>query len=215
MRDELYSLLADPGPESWRKICAVLSNGSEAEIAADVAELKRELHAWPPEVERPAPKEWLREKNVDASHNQSENAIHIHRAKISLCRQIREVDLYKLYCDAADDPRLRFGDGTPAVRLQRNFSGTLQGAHGRHHTIGVRGQGDLIGSLCLESPAGRIAIALEVEVKRHSGKQSPEQIQRQEALQRRGEIYLLVRRTEEMIQLLISHRDKLKKTLKF
>lgn len=229
MRDEFYGLLAEPGPESWAGIVRLLSDPRFD--PAEVAEVERELRAWPPEVERSAPRAWLPES---------------HAALLKLARAVREVDLYPHYIRAAaESPRLRLRDGTPAVRLQRSFSGALQGAHGRMHQIGVPGQGDLCGSLCVEFQTSnlcptcngeggrmdgvvwsacaadcasgamihRLAVALEVEVKRGAGKQSPVQRQREEALRRRGELYLCVRTTAEMLRLLEAERDRILRDL--
>lgn len=224
MRDEFYGLLADPGPESWAGIVRLLSDPRRRSDPAEVAEVERELRAWPPEVERPAPRSWLPES---------------HAALLKLARAVREVDLYPHYIRAAaESPRLRLRDGTPAIRLQRSFSGALQGAHGRMHQIGVPGQGDLCGSMCVEiekpdeeheagllayskgrgahpgdAPALRLAVAMEVEVKRGAGKQSPVQRQREEALRRRGELYLCVRTTSEMLRILEAERDRILRDL--
>jgi hypothetical protein len=73
--------------------------------------------------------------------------------------------------------------------------------------MGVEGQGDLSGSLCIEWRGCRFPIALEVEVKTAAGKLRPAQQTRSEALHRRGEIYLTVRRTDEMIKALTAKRD--------
>jgi hypothetical protein len=219
VRDEFYGLLAEPGPESWAGIVRLLSDPRRRFDPAEAAEVERDLRAWPPEVERPAPRAWLPES---------------HAALLKLARTVREVDLYPHYIRAAaESPRLRLRDGTPAVRLQRSFSGALQGAHGRMHQIGVPGQGDLCGSLCVEvhcsdatcyssrTTAGpceadhwrRLAASLEIEVKRGAGKQSPVQRQREEALRRRGELYLCVRTTAEMLRLLESERDRILRDL--
>jgi hypothetical protein len=197
MRDEFYGFLADPGPESWAQIVRLLSDPRAD--PAEVAEVGRELRAWPPEVERPAPRTWAGKA-----------------ALLKLTRALREVDLYPHYIRAAAESlRLRLRDGTPAVRLQRSFTGSLQGAHGRIHQIGVPGQGDLCGSLCVEwrvyhsGGCRRFAVALEIEVKRSAGKQSAAQHEREEALWRRGELYLCVRTTAEMLLRLEAERDRL------
>lgn len=221
MRDEFYSLLADPGPESWAGICKLLAQAppigrDPSAFIAECAEVARELRAWPPEVDRPPPTEWLR---TDGSAGPQE----VRAARLGLARTVREVDLYPHYIRAAaESPRLRLRDGTPAVRLQRSFTGSLQGAHGRMHQIGVPGQGDLCGSLCIEihrsdstchpsktSGSPCLAVALEVEVKRSAGKQSLVQRQREEALRRRGELYLCVCTTAEMLRILEAERDRI------
>lgn len=138
LRSEFYALLADPGPESWRAMVRLLDDRtvSDAVQRAEAKELRAELKHWPPEVERAPPKHWLPESHKDL---------------LALCLQVREVDLYRYYIDAASTSHLlRLRDGRPAVRLQRTFTGSLQGAHGRMHRIGVEGQGDLAGSLCVE-----------------------------------------------------------------
>lgn len=227
----MYALLADPGPASWVAICKLLDvpgprghEASEAVVLADAVALKRELRSWPPEVERPAPSHWYAARGPLAE------------ARRALVREVREVDLYELYCQVArDSPLLRLHDGTPAVRLQRNFRGTLQGAHGRTVSIGVDGQADLCGSLCVEwfdhadpdhaaaaleyskgrssdpgdPPVRRLGVSLEVEVKRDCGTQSKDQVKREAALRRRGEVYICVKRTEEMVRLLITERARL------
>ena len=60
LRDAYYTHLADPGPESWRAICRLLSDKKvpASALVAEARELKRELAAWPPEVERPKPDRW-------------------------------------------------------------------------------------------------------------------------------------------------------------
>lgn len=228
MRDEFYALLAEPGPESWAKLCKLLAQElrtgrDPSAFIAEYTEVARELRAWPPEIDRSPPAEWLR---TDGGAGVQE----VRAARLNLARIVREVDLYPYYIRAAaESQRLRLRDGTPAVRLQRSFSGALQGAHGRMHQIGVPGQGDLCGSLCVEVHCSdatcyssktsggpceadhwrRLAVALEVEVKRAAGKQSPVQRQREEALRRRGELYLCVRTTAEMLRLLESERDRI------
>lgn len=236
LRDDFYRHLADPGPESWAGITRLLDDRavSDAQLALDLRELARELRAWPPEVARPAPRHW-----VDAG-------------LLKLCRDVREVDLYPLYVSAAADaPSLRLRDGRPAARLQRSFSGSLQGAHGRMHQIGVEGQGDLVGSLvvewCSENVAPdcvdcqewiltggdcdapppsaaprceahddwhRVAVAVEVEVKRDGGKLRPAQAARRDALRQRGEVWLLVRRTDELVRGLVAERDRILRTIR-
>ena len=197
MRNAFLPHLLDPSPESWVAICKLLephpAPDQIAQLLADVQGLEAELRAWPPEIDRPPAKGW------DPSLPQWR-----------LVRRVREVDLYPLFIKAAATaPALRLSDGTPAVRLQRNFSGALQGAGGKTHRMGVEGQGDLSGSLCVEWRGCRFPIALEVEVKTASGKLRPAQQTRSEALHRRGEIYLTVRRTDEMIKMLTAERDRI------
>jgi len=222
VRDAYYALLADPSPESWRGVCKLLSDhrATDAQLLLEARELRRELAAWPPEVERPPADGWAaRGGRSDALAD----------ALFALCRSVREVDLYDHYVAAAREaPALRLRDGTPAVRLQRQFTGALQGARGRTHRIGKRGNADLNGSLCVEwwtcgagcrvprplacghSPVthNALSVAVEVEVKRAAGVQDPAQVTRMEALRRRGEVYVLARRTDEMVRLLVAERDR-------
>lgn len=214
MRDEFYPLIAEPGPDSWADILRLLGAGTPS--PDELAQLADELRAWPVEVERKLPAQ-LSLRFPDPI---------VRRVR----HEPREVDLYNAYLAAAAGA-IALSDGRPAVRLQRAFSGALQGAHGRVHRIGVAGQGDLCGSLCVEfqfadptcqqcspppghDPAGcgrhadRVAVALEVEVKRAAGRQSPAQRQREEALRARGEIYLLVRSTADMVRALRTERDR-------
>lgn len=215
MRDAYYTHLANPGPESWRAICRLLSDKKvpAATLVAEARDLKRELAAWPPEVERPKPDRW---PAVGATPDQRELA----EARAALCRVVREVDLYDHYIRAAREaPALRLRDGTPAVRLQRQFTGALQGSHGKRVRIGKRGSGDLSGSICVEWAVGggsrsesgwrRISIACEVEVKRAAEEQREEQVERENALRRRGEVYVLARRTDEMVRALVAERGRL------
>jgi hypothetical protein len=215
VRDAYYTHLADPGPDSWRAICRLLSDKKvpAATLVAEARDLKRELAAWPPEVERPKPDRW---PAVGATPVERELA----EARAALCRVVREVDLYDHYVRAAREaPALRLRDGTPAVRLQRQFTGALQGSHGKRVRIGKRGSGDLSGSICVEWAVGggsrsesgwrRISIACEVEVKRAAEEQREEQMERENALRRRGEVYVLARRTDEMVRALVAERGRL------
>ena len=215
MRDAYYAHLADPGPDSWRAICRLLSDKRvpAATLAAEARDLKRELTAWPPEVERPKPDRW---PAVGATPGERELA----EARAALCRAVREIDLYDHYIRAAREaPALRLRDGTPAVRLQRQFTGALQGSHGKRVRIGKRGNGDLSGSICVEWAVGggsrsesgwrRISVACEVEVKRAAEEQREEQVERESALRRRGEVYVLARRTDEMVRALVAERGRL------
>ena len=214
MRDAYYTHLADPGPESWRAICRLLSDKKvpASTLIAEARELKRELAAWPPEVERPKPDRW---PAVGATPGERELA----EARAALCRAVREIDLYDHYIRAAREaPALRLRDGTPAVRLQRQFTGALQGSHGKRLRIGKRGSGDLSGSICVEWAVGggsrsesgwrRISVACEVEVKRAAEEQREEQVERESALRRRGEVYVLARRTDEMVRTLVAERGR-------
>jgi hypothetical protein len=209
VRDAYYTHLADPGPESWRAICRLLSDKRipASTLVAEAKELKRELAAWPPEVERPKPDRW---PTVGATPDERELA----EARAALCRVVREVDLYDHYIRAAREaPALRLRDGTPAVRLQRQFTGALQGLHGKRLRIGKRGSGDLSGSICVEWAVGgdwrRLSVACEVEVKRAAEEQREEQVERENALRRRGEVYVLARRTDEMVRALVAERGRL------
>lgn len=244
LRAEFTPHLADPSPESWREICRLLDDPriTASQHMLDVHRLADELAAWPPEIERPPLKHW---------HDGA------HAAELRLCLAVREVDLYRHYIDAAASaPALRLRDGAPAARLERAFTGSLQGQGGRAHRVGVKGQGDLHGSLCVEwrdwrsygdvewdedalnaGCAGcakvarssvedvglscaahggewrRLSVALEVEVKRDGGRVRPEQAARATALRRRGELYLLVNRTAEMIRLLVAERARILSTI--
>ena len=150
----------------------------------------------------------------------TELARELGQARLALCRTVREVDLYEHYIKAAREaPALRLRDGTPAVRLQRQFTGALQGSHGKRLRIGKRGSGDLSGSICVEWAVGggsrsesgwrRISVACEVEVKRAAEEQREAQVERENALRRRGEVYVLARRTDEMVRALVAERGRL------
>jgi hypothetical protein len=241
LRAEFTPHLADPSPESWREICRLLDDPriTASQHMLDVHRLADELAAWPPEIERPPLKHW---------HDGA------HAAELRLCLAVREVDLYRHYIDAAAGaPALRLRDGAPAARLERAFTGSLQGQGGRAHRVGVKGQGDLHGSLCVEwidfgsydaratgvpnacavcqgcgkvaasrddlscaihgTEWRRLSVSLEVEVKRDGGRIRPEQEARATALRRRGELYLLVNRTAEMIRLLVAERARILSTI--
>ena len=221
LREPYFIHLANPGPASWRGIIALLDDPSVTsdQHAAEVKILSSELAAWPPEIERAPPSHWLRLPETFA-------------AEIALCHRVREVDLYRHYIDAAARaPALQLSIGGPAVRLERAFTGALQGAAGVAHRVGVKGQGDLSGSLCVEwtttkvvasvtvsgservhalteSATRHASIHLEVEVKTDGGKVRPDQEIRAKAFERRGELYLIVRRTAEMVRLLVEARDR-------
>ena len=122
----------------------------------------------------------------------------------------------------------RLRDGTPAVRLERQFTGALQGAAGKIHSVGVTGGADLHGSLCVEwqlcgggcgasikycSHEVRLSVPLEVEIKTDGGKLRPEQAARQEALRRRGEVSLVCYRTADMLRQLCDERAKILKMI--
>lgn len=220
LRVEFLPYLADPSPESWRAICRLMSDGcSREQHKEDVSALARELHSWPPEIERPAPR-----------------GVAVNWPGWNLCRRVKETDIYGYYLLAAG--KILLSDGTPAVRLQRAFTGSLQGPGGKAFRLGVEGQGDLVGSLCVEWPkvddeydqaltayskgwSGhpgepkpcRISVPLEVEVKRDGERLRPAQEVRRDALRARGEIYLVVRRTEEMLCFLREERRRILETL--
>ena len=124
MRNAFLTHLLDLSPESWAAICKLVDPSSpvtDAQLLADVRGLEAELRAWPPEIDRPPARGW------DPSLPQWR-----------LVRRVREVDLYPLFIKAAATaPALRLSDGTPAVRLQRNFSGALQGAGGKTHRMEI------------------------------------------------------------------------------
>ena len=218
LRSAFLPLLADPSPESWREIVKTLDDamdcGDFAQVDADAVGLLRELRMWPAEIERPLPKRWAQVPGESG------------RALCKLARAVRETDLYPLYVEAAAKaPELRLHDGTPAVRLQRAFTGALQGPGGKGFRLGTVGQGDLIGSLCVEWPCYadadqhecswcRLSVPLEVEVKRDAGKMRPEQEQRRDALWRRGEIYITVTRVAQMVKLLAAERDRILEMLR-
>lgn len=195
MRNTLLPQILDPSPESWKAICELIDQVTDAQLLADVKGLERELKSWPPEVDRPPAKGWTPEL-----------------PQWRLVRRVREVDLYPHFIKVASQAMV-LSDGTPAVRLQRAFSGALQGAAGKTHRVGVEGQGDLSGSLCVEWRGHRFPVALEVEVKTAAGKVRPAQQTRCDALRRRGEIYLVVRTTAEMVQLLKAEHDRIVKAL--
>mgnify|MGYP000952736149 CR=1 FL=1 len=217
MRDAYYTHLADPGPESWRAICRLLSDKRvpAATLVAEARELRAELAAWPPEVERPAHSSWGAAGGGATCPDGD-----LRSARLALCRTVREIDLYEHYIRAAREaPALLLRDGTPAVRLQRQFTGALQGSHGKRLRIGKKGSGDLCGSICVEWAVGggsraesgwrRLSVACEVEVKRGAEEQREAQVERENALRRRGEVYVLARRTDEMVRALVAERARI------
>lgn len=218
LRSEFFPLLADPGPESWRAICKLLDDPrvTDAQRLEDARQLAAELKSWPKEVDRPPSSgaDWTAVKLGALADNAVRDAL------IALCWRVREVDLYRLYIDAAcktPPPDLVLRDGRPAVRLSRVFTGAMQGAGGRVHSLGVEGQADLCGSLCVEWETTRttdgrewkrLPVPIEVEVKKATGRLRPAQAQRQEALAERCELYVVVRRVDEMLRALVAERQR-------
>lgn len=146
------ALASEASPKTWRRLLELLCDPTldPAQLRAEVAWLRRELRAWPPEVSRPAPTARLVERKFYGGATLPQAMMPRFFATYDdlrpLCRVTREVDLYPLYVEKiCTSPRLLLADGTQAVRLSRQFTGKLA-----DRRIGQVGQGDLVGGLCVE-----------------------------------------------------------------
>ena len=139
----LAALVDHPRPDSavWAALCQVVA--ATTLPPATLATLKRALNTrWPEEVPRKAPREWL-----TAPPSLAETF----RPLIALCRDVREVDTYPLYIDAAaQSPLLRCRNGSPAVTLWRQPRGVVTLESGVKMKLGEDGMADLGGSMVVE-----------------------------------------------------------------
>lgn len=190
-------LLSNPTPENWGKLTrigtALLKKNDPAQTQVFFGMMKKRLEYWPQELSRRVPKEWPEIPGVEYIVN--------------------ETSTYNKYIlDICSSPRLLLRDKTQAVRLARRFTGVMQSiATGRTVSVGEVGAADLAGSLTIEVPPSyaRVGVALEVEIKSTAGTQSEEQILRQRALQRRGEIYICTKLVSQAVDQIVQVRDNL------
>lgn len=107
-----------------------------------------------------------------------------------MTRNLREAQIQ-------DAIRLELGNPEryPEALLFRNNCGQMIDAHGKRVVFGLgKGSADLVG--LWRHPDGR-AQYVELEIKRDNGKQSPEQVLRQQLITSKGGVYAVLRSVDE------------------
>lgn len=220
----IVTALSTPSQRSWETIADWVGGNGDATA---IRQLKQHLVAWPKEIPRQPPKQWL---SVCAlSH------------LLPLALNVTEVSTYPLYIAAlAQEPRLRLRDGSPAVSLHRQQRGVVETSTGRKVAMNgdVPGMADLGGTLTVEwgkwygGRAGdpwqsfsRLQTYIEIEVKL-DGKIPPQakeytgtsrrqltdterqQVQRQQAQLARGGCYIFADRVIDAVEAVVRYRDE-------
>jgi hypothetical protein len=103
---------------------------------------------------------------------------------------------------------LRIGS-RPDARFFRNNSGALRDSTGRLIRYGLVGSADILGVLCVQG----LGVAVGIECKSQTGKQTKQQRAFQAALTRMGGIYILARSADQAEQELNQHAARIAATL--
>ena len=214
----ISSLLADPSPQDWRKVCKILdalwvSDPKSPELAAAVAEVRRALATWPAPALKAVPREpldhWRRAPNRNVVG---------HDALLDLCMRVKHESQTYGYFETyvCNDKRLLWTADGPwgragcqQVHLARGFSGSTRSVKSEQWLcIGEPGQGDLVGWLSLWLPPyGLVALKLELEIKMPSGTLSKRQLARRDELSRAGAVYLSTKSVKSSVDQLALVRD--------
>jgi len=230
----IVAALSTPSQRSWETIADWLGSNNDA---TTIRLLKQHLVAWPKEIPRQPPKQWL----DGATFKQL----------LGLALNVTEVSTYGLYIAAlSSEPRLRLRDGSPAVSLHRQQRGVVETSTGKKVAMNgdVPGMADLGGTLtvewlqrccwvgndtsllkCLDCNRPlityRLQLYIELEIKL-DGKIPPQareytgtsrrqltdterqQVQRQQAQLARGGCYIFADRVADAVEAVVRYRDE-------
>ena len=211
----IITALSTPSQRSWETIADWLGSNSDA---TTLRQLKQHLVAWPKEIPRQPPKQWLDGATF--------------KPLLSLALNVTEVSTYGLYIAAlSSEPRLRLRDGSPAVSLHRQQRGVVETVMGKKVAMNqdVPGMADLGGTLTVEwgrwPPFSRLQLYVEIEIKL-DGKIPPQareytgtsrrqltdterqQVQRQQSQLARGGCYIFADRVADAVEAMVRYRDE-------
>ena len=225
----IITALSTPSQRSWGTIADWIGSDSDT---TTLRQLKQHLVAWPKEIPRQPPKQWLDGAtfkpplglalNAEASASDGATGYGLSIAALS------------------PEPRLHLRDGSPAVSLHRQQRGVVETVMGKKVAMNqdVPGMADLGGTLTVEwcsedevdctcglRPATRLQLYVEIEVKL-DGKIPPQareytgtsrrqltdterqQVQRQQAQLARGGCYIFADRVAEAVEAVVRYRDE-------
>ena len=230
----IVAALSTPSQRSWETIADWVGGNGDA---TTIRLLKQHLVAWPKEIPRQPPKQWL----DDVAY----------KPLLALALNVTEVSTYNLYITALSaEPRLKLRDGSDAVSLHRQQRGVVETSTGKKVAMNgdVPGMADLGGTLTVEwgggacdcftyptiphlsvcalkQPPSRIQLYIEIEVKL-DGKIPPQakeytgtsrrqltdterqQVQRQQAQLARGGCYIFADRVVDAVEAVVRYRDE-------
>lgn len=207
--ESIPSLLSDPAPSDWRKVCLILDKLTPDERPEACRAVQQCLKKWTAAALKAVPREPLSHWTKDAGHG----------GLLSLCLRVRETQTYAYYeTYVCNDPALLWREcgpwgnaGCQQVHLVRAFSGSARNVRtDAWLRIGEPGQGDLVGWFSLWLPPyGVIAVKLELEIKMPSGRLTPAQRKRRDELARAGGIYLSAKSVRSAVMQLTTVRSVL------
>lgn len=230
----IVAALSTPSQRSWETIADWVGGNGDA---TTIRLLKQHLVAWPKEIPRQPPKQWL-----DSA---------AFKPFLGLALNVTEVSTYNLYITALSaERRLKLRDGSDAVSLHRQQRGVVETSTGKKVAMNgdVPGMADLGGTLTVEwgggacdcftyptiphlsvcalkQPPSRIQLYIEIEVKL-DGKIPPQakeytgtsrrqltdterqQVQRQQAQLARGGCYIFADRVVDAVEAVVRYRDE-------
>jgi len=224
----IIAALSTPSQRSWETIADWVGGNGDSTMNRL---LKQHLVAWPKEIPRQPPKQWLDGATF--------------KPLLGLALNVTEVSTYGLYIAAlSSEPRLRLRDGYPAVSLHRQQRGVVETSTGRKVAMNgdVPGMADLGGTLTVEWRYGlpfsvgsgeatsylaphKLQLYIEIEVKL-DGKIPPQareytgtsrrqltdterqQVQRQQAQLARGGCYIFADRVVDAVEAVVRYRDE-------
>lgn len=230
----IVAALSTPSQRSWETIADWVGGNGDA---TTIRLLKQHLVAWPKEIPRQPPKQWL----DDVAY----------KPLLALALNVTEVSTYNLYITALSaERRLKLRDGSDAVSLHRQQRGVVETSTGKKVAMNgdVPGMADLGGTLTVEwgggacdcftyptiphlsvcalkQPPSRIQLYIEIEVKL-DGKIPPQakeytgtsrrqltdterqQVQRQQAQLARGGCYIFADRVVDAVEAVVRYRDE-------
>lgn len=224
---DIPSLLSDPSPQDWKKVCLILdelwqlsdkarhTTQPHRMLADAVNATRKALTLWPTDARKNVPREpldhWLR-----ATPDNPQG----HDQLLDLCLKIKhESQTYNYYeTYVCNDPKLLWTTDGPwgkrgcqQCHLVRGFSGPARSVRSESWLrIGEPGQGDLVGWLSVFLPPyGLLAVKLELEIKMPSGVLSKSQRARRDELARAGAIYLSAKSVKSAVSQVVAVRDAL------
>ena len=224
------SLLADPSPQDWLKVCKILDGLHEAaqkapahdkqpgsaaaELQQAIADTRKALATWPAPALKVVPREPLKHWVRSTGKGQPG-----HDALLDLCLRVKHESQVYGYFETyvCNDKRLLWDKpgpwgrvGCQQVHLARGFSGSVRSVRTEQWlNIGEPGQGDLVGWLSLWLPPyGLVAVKLELEIKMPSGRLSDKQKARRAELARAGAIYLSTKSVKSSVDQIVLVRNQ-------